>query len=211
VSPSKAPRSKRKPVSATVGLDFELPQADRKTPLQITVRLPRNVRLGGGGFPVCPAETLATAGERGCPQGSRAGVAVLTGVLSTPDPTIVSWTAHVYVASADGLALAWRGLRPAIGAAAVRSHGRRLRVTIPRELRAPYEGLSTYVTGVSLRLGATYVAGSGKHRKVRRLATLDGCPADRTHDLAAEIAFVRNDAGGGGPAVRLTDAVRCRR
>jgi hypothetical protein len=211
VSPSKAPKKRSKPVSATVGLGIDLPQADRKTPVRITVRLPRNVRLSGAGFPACPAEALVTSGEAGCPAGSRVGSAVVTGALSTSPPTPVSWTARVYVASADALALSFKGVRPAVAEAPVRSGGRRLRIDVPAEVRSPFEGLSTYVTGVSVSLGATYATGSGKKRKTYRLARLDGCPDDRTHDLAAEVAFARNDAGSGGTAARLATTVACRR
>lgn len=211
VSPSKAPKKKSRPVSATLRLGVDLPQADRKTPVRITVRLPRNVRLSGAGFPACPAEALATGGEGSCPAGSRVGSAVVTGVLSTGTPAPVSWTAAIYVASADALALSFKGLRPAVEEAPVRSSGRRIRFDVPSEIRSPYEGLSTYVTGVSVSFGATRTTGSGKRKKTYRLARLDGCPDDRTHDLAAEVAFARNDAGSGGAAARLATAVRCRR
>jgi hypothetical protein len=211
VSPAKAPKKRSKPVSAVVTLGVDLPEADRKTPVRITVRLPRNVRLSGTGFPACPAEALVTSGEAGCPAGSQVGSAVVTGVLSTTTPTPVTWTARVYVASANALALSFKGLRPAVAEAPVRSGGRRLRIDVPPEIRSPTEGLSTYVTGVSLRFGATAATGSRAKRRIYRLVRLDGCPDDRTHDLAAEVAFARNDAGSGGLAARLATTVACRR
>ena len=208
VSPRKAPKKKSKPVSATIRLGVDLPQAARKTPVRITVRLPANVRLSGAGFPTCPGEAIVTGGEGSCPAGSRVGSAVVTGVLSTPGATPVSWTAGVYVASADALALSFKGVRPAVSEATVRSHGRRLGIAVPSEIRSPYEGLSTYVTGVSLSFGASRKAGK---KKTYRLARLNGCPKDRTHDLAAEVAFARNIAGSGGAAARLATKVACRR
>jgi hypothetical protein len=210
VSPSKAPKRKRAAVSATVRLGVSLPEADRKTPVRVTVRMPADVRLSGAGFPVCPAATLVASGEGACPAGSRVGSAVITAALSTPQPTPVSWTAHVYVASPTALVLSLRGVRSAVVEAPLRSHGRRLRLDVPPEVRAPDDGLSTYVSGLSVSLGASYATGSGKRRTVHRLATLDGCPADRTHDVAAEVAFARNDAGSGGAAARLAATVPCR-
>jgi hypothetical protein len=210
VSPTKA-GSKRKPVSATVRVAVDVPAARRKTPTRMTVRMPANVRLSGSGFPVCPAAAIAAAGEGACPAGSRVGSAVVTGALSTPSPTPATWVARVYVASAGTLSIAFRGITTVPVEAAITGGRRRLRVDFPPEVRSPLEGLSTYVTGISLTFGGTRTTGSGRKKKLFRLATLNGCPKDRTHDLAAEVAYARNDAGSGGAADRLLASARCRR
>lgn len=210
LSPSSG-ATKRKPKSATVRLAVELPGSTRRTVGRVTFRLPTQLRLHGTGFPACPGTQVAAFGEASCPAGSRVGSMLVTGALGTTAAVPVAWTANVFVASATTLAIAFRGLTPAVIEARVTGSGRRLSLDLPEALRTPLAGFSAYTDGVSVSLGATRTTGSRKKRKTYRLLKLTGCPKDRRQRFAAEVAYAANEAGAAPASDVLAAASACRR
>jgi hypothetical protein len=209
VSPSKG-ATPRKPKSATVDLSVKLP-ARQRTAGRVTFRLPANVRLSGKGLLACPAARIAELGEAGCPAGSRVGTILLTGTLSTGDEPPVTWTGNIYPASSTAFAIVLKGLTSVAFEAPITGRGRRVTLTMPPSVREPYDGHFTHLDALSASVGATRTTGTGKAKKTHRLATLTGCPADRTHDFAAEVGYSANDAGSAAATERLADTAACRR
>jgi hypothetical protein len=210
VSPARG-GSAKKPASAIVGLQLALPADRRATVSRVTYRMPAGVRLSGTGFPTCTAEQVALAGEGRCPQGARVGSVLIDGTLSTAPAVPATWTGNVYAASSTAVTVVLKGLTSGPFEAALSGRGRRLTLALPIGIREPFDDYFSRPEAIALVLGGTRTTGSGSKRRTFRFATLTGCPADRTHDLVAELAYAPNDAGPAPGLDRLAATARCRR
>jgi hypothetical protein len=175
----------------------------------IDIRLPKTLKLSGKGLGRCSVETLAAAGPSGCPDGSKAGPTGTADAelganraplhFSVTPFVLNSKTLVFYVASDSGSGVSVQS--PITGA--ITNKGRKIRITIPKELRQPVSGVDASLTSID----QTFSGKVGKHFLVSSL----GCKK-RKHKLAGALEFVeRADGAAVPPAVQLATKASCKK
>lgn len=129
----------------------------------IDVLLPAGTKFSGKGFKKCDPEELLHGGVSACPSGSKAGgkgvANALVGVAGAP----LNFDVYPFVGDADTLLFYLSqqgGSLQSVVRGEITNHGRKLSITIPKELRQPVGGLNATLTG----LDQTFKGKAGKKR-----------------------------------------------
>ena len=139
----------------------------------IELNLPRALKMSGKGLKRCSVDILAAEGPTGCPAGSKAGpTGSATALLGPPGPSqstlnfdvtpfvLNSRNLVIYVASESGEGIFVQS--PITGR--ISNEGRKLRITIPRELRQPVAGVDASLTSLTQsffgKVGSKYLVSS---------------------------------------------------
>lgn len=176
----------------------------------IDLGAPKGLKFSGKGLKRCSAETLAAEGPSGCPSGSKAGPAgTATALLGPAGPSqselhftvspfvMDSNTLVFYVASEAGTGVAVQS--PITGE--ITGKGRKMRITIPKELRQPVPGVDASLTS----LNQTF---KGKVRK-NYVVSSTGCQK-RKHKFTGKLTFGQRADGAVVPApVNLATSAKC--
>jgi hypothetical protein len=210
VSP-KSSGTKKKPKSTSLSFRTTLDRPNTTVGF-IDINLPKTLRLSGKGLKRCSVDTLASQGPSGCPTGSKAGPTgtadALLGAAGpsqsplhfTVSPFVLNNTTLVfYVASDSGSGVAVQS--PITGK--ITNKGRKIRITIPQELRQPVTGVDAQLTAIE----QTFSGKRGKHYLVSSL----GCK-HKKHKLTGALEFVaRADRAPVPPAQQLAASAKCKK
>jgi hypothetical protein len=150
-SPTKAGK-KKKPKNVKLGFDLQVDKPGTTVEF-IEMLLPKGTKISGKGFKKCNADDLAQSGPTACPSGSKAGpkgaanAAVVTSGVTTP----LNFDVYPFVEDSNTL-LFYLSQVPAGVQSVVKGEitngGRKMRITIPQELRQPAPGLDATLTGI---------------------------------------------------------------
>jgi hypothetical protein len=210
VSPKDA-GTKRKPKNTT--LNFKVTLHKPGTTVEfIDLGLPKGLKFSAKGLGRCSVDTLAFEGPAGCPSSSKAGptgsaTADLgpegpsqTKLVFTVSPFVLdSNTLVFYVASESGSGVAVQS--PITGE--ITAKGRKMRITIPHELRQPVQGVDASLTS----LNQSFVGKVGKHYLVKSI----GCK-NRKHKFTGKLTFTERADGAAVPApVDLATTAPCKK
>jgi hypothetical protein len=208
VSPTKAgTTSNPKNTTLSFGVTLNKPGT---TVEFIDLALPKTLKLSGKGLKRCSKDTLAAEGPTGCPSGSKAGApGTATALLGPAGPAqselhftvtpfvMDSDTLVFYVASESGSGVAVQS--PITGE--ITGKGRKLRITIPKELRQPVPGVDASLTS----LNQSFAGKVGRHYLVSSL----GC-VKRKHKFTGKLIFgQRADGAAVPPPVALATSAKC--
>jgi hypothetical protein len=208
VSPTKAGTS-TKPKNTTLGFGVTLDKPGTTVEF-IDLALPKTLKLSTKGLKHCTIDTLVASGPSGCPSGSKAGAPGTATALLGPagpsqselhfvvTPFVLSTNTLVfYVASDSGSGVAVQS--PITGN--ITSKGRKLRITIPKELRQPVPGVDASLTS----LNQSFAGKVGTHY----LVSSTGC-VKKKHKFTGKLTFgQRADGAAVPPAVPLSTSARC--
>lgn len=204
VSPSNA-GTKSNPKNTRLGFEMTL-NKPQSTVEFIDLQLPRGLKMSGKGFRRCSLDTIGR-NPSDCPSGSKAGPIGEASALLSPNNTALHFTVQSYVVNNTTLGFYVAedtGIQvqaPLEGE--ITKKGRRLRITIPFELRQPVAGLDASLTG----LQQTFSAKRGDNYIVSSV----GCK-NRTHKFRATLTF--SDRADGAPVpdpVTTNDSASCRK
>ena len=197
VTPTNAGTTK-KPKASKIRLALTVPKEARLTADQLTFHLPQHVRVSGKGFKYCPSTTLdTTKNPNKCPKGSKVGTGTATAAFG-PNLTPINFNVTLFAGSKNELgvwlqatnlpiAKALRGIISKSGS----PYNQKLTIDIPRELQQQL-GAWVYLTGLNATVGATRTTRVKGKRRVYRLISTVGCPADKLHRFEARTRFVAN-------------------
>jgi hypothetical protein len=200
--------TQRKPKNTA--LNFKVTLNKPQTTVEfIDLALPKTLKLSGKGLKRCSVDTLAFEGPQACPKGSKAGPTGSATALLGSGPgaaplnfdvtpfVLDSNTLVFYVASESGTGLFVQS--PITGE--ITAKGRKLRITIPLELRKPDGVTDASLTG----LNQTF---SGKVGDKYLVSSL-GCKA-RKHKITGKLTFTeRGDQAPVPPPVDLATSAKC--
>lgn len=203
VSPSKAGKTK-KPKNHR--LTFNMKVAKPGTTVEfIDLTLPKKLKLSGRGLGNCTPDDLSFEGPAGC-KGDEAGPAGTANAVLSPLNTPLTFQVVPFVQDKDTLLFYVAGLETLVQSpitGEITSGGRKLRITIPKELRQPVEGNDASLTG----LEQTFFAKKGK----KRLVSSTGCTG-RKHKFTGVLTFTqRADGAAVPPPSSTTGSASCKK
>lgn len=210
VSPSKA-GTKKKPRNTTVTFGVTLDKPGTTVEF-IDLNLPKSLKLSGKGLKRCDPADLAAEGPSGCPSGSKAGPSgTATALLGAEGPSqqelrfvvspfvVNSTTLVFYVASEAGAGVFVQS--PITGK--ITNKGRKIRITIPKELRQPVSGVDASLTS----LNQTFSGRVGKNYVVSSV----GCK-NKKHKFTGSLIFGERADGAAVPSpVSLATSAKCKK
>jgi hypothetical protein len=135
----------------------------------IEVNLPKGLKFSGRGFKKCSAAKLLAGGPRACPSGSKAGPKGEANALIEPGnpPAPLDFDVYPFVENSKTFAIYLSqqgGGVQSVVKGKLSNDGRRMRISIPFELRQPAPGLNATLTGIdqtfSGKRGGNYIVSS---------------------------------------------------
>jgi len=152
VTPSKG-GTKKKPISASTVIKFDVNPESSSTLAGIDYGIPASLKISGAGFAKCSATTINNKGETQCPSKSKVGTGAATALLG-PGKTPIQFTVNVYANGPTGLTLALKQTNGSVQVAFdAKIANNRVAFSIPSNVQQPAPGLYSYVTSVTANLG----------------------------------------------------------
>ena len=194
VTPTKG-GSKKKPKNGSITSTVTVNKESRVTASQITLFLPKNVKVDFTGFRYCPASQINSGGN--CNAVKKVGSGSATALLG-PNQTPLQFTTTVYPASKKEITIVLKGsvsvpafrgiISPAGG-----NFGQKITIPIPPQVQQPINGLYSSITGFTNKLGPVTGSVKKKGKTVKTLGVaVTGCPKEKAHHLGVRIDFAPN-------------------
>lgn len=205
--------TKRKPKKLKLTFNFQVDKPGTTVEL-IDMLLPKGTKISGKGFKKCNIDDLAQGGPDVCPAGSKAGpkgsagAAVVTTDASTGAPVTTNLDFDVYPFVEDSNTLLFYLAQQPVGVQSVikgeiTNKGRKMRITIPQELRQP-GGLDATLTKINQVF-------SGKAKKKRYIVSSTSCPKGGW-EFGGKLTFTTRIDGAPVPGPESREStVRCKR
>jgi hypothetical protein len=203
VSPKKA-GTKKKPKS--VSLNANLKVAKPGTTVEvIELKVSDKLKFSGKGFKKCNIDDLIAGGPTACPAGSKAGPKGSATALIEPANSPLDFEVYPFVEDSNTFlfylfGINGNGVQTAIKGE-ITNGGKKMRITIPLELRQPLAGLDATLTGIN----QTFKGKSGKNA----IVSSTGCKGGN-YKVTGGLEFATRSNGTPGPAPEsLTEKVKC--
>ena len=194
-------KKKPKAHSLTTDLRVDRPGTTVET---ITLSLGKGFKFSGKGFKKCSVATLEDLGPSACPSGSRVGPDGTAAARLEPGGGLLSFVVSPFVEDSNTFLFYVDAEGIEIQAALkgeITKRGRRLTITIPRELRQPLAGIDATLTEIN----ATFDRKRGK----RAIITSTKCKNKRVA-VSGRLGFAeRQDGAVVPPADTVTEKVKC--
>ena len=201
-TPKDAGTSKKpKNVKLTFGTKVNLPGTTVDT---IQVLLPSGLKFSGKGFKKCNIDDLIAAGISACPSGSKAGPMGTATAIIEPGGAPLDFEVHPFVEDSNTFLFYLNGINGNGVQTAIKGEitngGKKMRITIPLELRQP-ANLDATLTSIN----QTFKGKSGKNA----IVSSTGCKGGN-YKVTGGLEFATRSNGTPGPAPEsLTEKVKC--
>ena len=202
VSPKKV-GTKKKPKSVSLQTVLTVNRPGTTVEV-IELGLSKGLKFSGKGFKKCNIDDLIAQGPDACPSGSKAGLTGTANAIIEPGGAPLDFEVTPFVGGNTTFlfylnGINGNGVQTAISGK-IDKEGRRMRITIPLELRQP-ANLDATLTAID----ATFKGKSGKHAIVSSTACKGG-----NHKITGALEFATRANGTPGPArSSLTEKVKC--
>ena len=198
-TPSNA-GTKKKPKNTKLSFNYKVDKPGTTVEV-IDVLMPAGTKFSGKGFRKCDADELIAGGISACSRskaGPKGTANARVGAAGAP----LNFDVYPFVEDADTFLFYLSqqgGQLQSVVKGEITSGGRRLSITIPRELRQPVLGVDATLTG----LDQTF---SGKAGKRRYIVSSTGCKG-REWEFAGKLTFAVRADGAAVPAPEQRESV----
>ena len=202
VSPKKAGK-KNKPKSVSLNANLRVNKPGTTVEV-IEVKVSDKLKFSGKGFKKCNVDDLIAAGISACPSGSKAGPKGSATAIIEPGGAPLDFEVYPFVADSNTFLFYLNGINGNGVQTAIKgeitSGGKKMRITIPLELRQP-ANLDATLTSIN----QTFKGKSGKNA----IVSSTGCKGGN-YKVTGGLEFAIRSNGTPGPAPEsLTEKVKC--